>query len=495
MRGDTILTLNHLTKLYPGVIALDNLSLSFREGEVHAIVGENGAGKSTMIKLISGAIEPTSGSIEIGGQRYDTMTPKLSRACGVAVIYQEFTLVPVLTAAENIFMGEYLTKGLVLDRREMEKRAAQLFERLNIKIDPRAKVADLTTGYQQIVEIAKAISKNAKILIMDEPSAPLTISEVEAMFRIVDVLKEQGVTIIYISHRMDEIFRLSDRVSVLRDGKYIATLQTDETNKNELIKLMVGRELNETYPVRTRKTSEVVFSARNLTGNGVKDISFDLRKGEILGFGGLVGAGRTELAQLIFGSERIQRGEVILNGTKMDIKNCRSAIAAGIAMVPEDRKRHGAVLQMSIRENVTMSCLPRISNRNVLKRKREVDTTEKAVKDLKIKCPTIEQHVKNLSGGNQQKVVLGKWLAMESNLFIFDEPTRGIDVGAKQEFYQIMNDLANEGKSIIMISSDMEELLGMSDRIVVLCEGRMAGILERDDISQEKVLELASGGK
>ncbi len=495
MRGDTLLTLHHLTKLYPGVVALDDLNLSFREGEVHAIVGENGAGKSTMIKLISGAIEPTSGSIEINGQHYDVMTPKLSRSCGVAVIYQEFTLVPVLSAAENIFMGEYLTKGLVLNRREMEKRAERLFERLNIRIDPRAKVADMTTGYQQIVEIAKAISKNARILIMDEPSAPLTISEVEALFRIVDVLKEQGVTIIYISHRMDEIFRLSDRVSVLRDGKYIATLQTDETNKNELIKLMVGRELNETYPMREQISSEVVLSVRNVTGNGVKDISFDLHKGEILGFGGLVGAGRTELAQLLFGSERIHGGEVILNGKKLEIRNCRDAIAVGIAMVPEDRKRHGAVLQMAIRENVTMSCLKRISPLNVLRRKHEVDTANKAVSDLQIKCPTIEQHVKNLSGGNQQKVVLGKWLTMDSNLLIFDEPTRGIDVGAKQEFYQIMNDLANAGKSIIMISSDMEELLGMSDRVVVLCEGRMTGILEKHEMTQERVLELASGGK
>lgn len=494
VRGDTILTLNHLTKLYPGVVALDDLSLQFREGEVHAIVGENGAGKSTMIKLISGAIEPTSGSVEIGGQSYDAMTPKLSRACGVAVIYQEFTLVPVLTAAENIFMGEYLTKGLVLDRREMEKRTAKLFERLNIDIDPRAKVADLTTGYQQIVEIAKAISKEAKILIMDEPSAPLTISEVEAMFRIVDVLKEQGVTIIYISHRMDEIFRLSDRVSVLRDGKYITTLKTDETNKAELIRLMVGRELNETYPVRQKAGSEVVLSVRKLTGNGVKDISFDLRRGEILGFGGLVGAGRTELAQLLFGSERIISGEIYLNGEKMNIRKCRDAIARGVAMVPEDRKRHGVILPMSIRDNVTMACLKRISRRGVLQRRRERLTANKAVDDLAIKCPSVDQRVKNLSGGNQQKVVLGKWLAMDSDLFIFDEPTRGIDVGAKQEFYQIMSDLAQQGKSVIMISSDMEELLGMSDRIVVLCKGRLAGILDKEEISQEAVLALAAGG-
>lgn len=494
MRGDTILRLNHLTKLYPGVVALDDLCLSFAEGEVHAIVGENGAGKSTMIKLISGAIEPTSGSIEIDGKVHYYMTPKLSRASGIAVIYQEFTLVPVLSAAENIFLGDYITKGLVLDRKEMERKALQLFERLNIKIDPRVKVADLTTGYQQIVEIAKAISKNAKILIMDEPSAPLTISEVEAMFKIVDALKEAGVTIIYISHRMDEIFRLSDRVSVLRDGKYITTVATESTTKAELIRLMVGRDLNETYPQRDIVASDVVLSVRGLCGNGVRDISFDLKHGEILGFGGLVGAGRTELAQLLFGSEKIERGEIYLMDRKLELKNSRQAIAAGLAMVPEDRKRHGVILPMTIKENVTMACLERISRRSIIKKGREREAANRFMGSLRIKAPSIDQKVKNLSGGNQQKVVLAKWLAMDSQIFIFDEPTRGIDVGAKQEFYQIMNDLANQGKSIIMISSDMEELLGMSDRIVVLCRGRMAAVLDRSDMTQEAVLAFAAGG-
>lgn len=495
MIGDTILKLNHISKLYPGVVALDDMNIEFREGEVHAIVGENGAGKSTMIKTVSGAIEPTSGTIEISGETFDRLTPKLSREKGIAVIYQEFTLVPVLSAADNIFLGEYMLNGMVLDRKTMEEKAKELFERLHVKIDPKTKVADLTTGFQQIVEIAKAISKDAKILIMDEPSAPLTITEVEAMYEIVDRLKAEGVTIIYISHRMEEIFRLSDRVTVIRDGKYITTLNTCDTNKNELIKLMVGRELNETYPTRGKIATETIMQLKNVTGNGVKNISFDIRKGEILGLGGLVGAGRTELAQLIFGSEKIDSGDIIYKGNPLKIKNCQEAIKAGISMIPEDRKRHGVILNMSIKDNTTMPCLKRISKNGVIEPKQEVAVTNKYKEALRIKTPTIEQLVKNLSGGNQQKVVLAKWLAMNPEVIIFDEPTRGIDVGAKQEIYEIMNELANEGKAIIMISSDMEELIGMSDRVIVLCKGRMAGSLNKEEITQETILMKAAGAE
>ena len=495
MVGDTILRLNHISKLYPGVVALDDMNMEFREGEVHAIVGENGAGKSTMIKTISGAIEPTKGTIEISGETFEKMSPKLSREKGVAVIYQEFTLVPVLSAADNIFMGEYMLNGMVLDRKAMEEKAKELFDRLHVKIDPRTKVADLTTGFQQIVEIAKAISKDAKILIMDEPSAPLTITEVEAMYEIVDRLKAEGVTIIYISHRMEEIFRLSDRVSVIRDGKYITTVNTADTNKQELIKLMVGRELNETYPQREKAPGETIMELKNVGGNGVKDISFQVKRGEILGLGGLVGAGRTELAQLIFGSERITSGEIVYKGKSLHVRNCQQAIEQGIAMIPEDRKRHGVILNMSIMENTTMPCLKRISKKNVINTQREVEVTEQYKKSLLIKTPTIAQLVKNLSGGNQQKVVLAKWLAMNPDVIIFDEPTRGIDVGAKQEIYEIMNGLANEGKAIIMISSDMEELIGMSDRIVVLCKGRYAGSLDKQEITQESILMKAAGAE
>jgi len=493
MIGDTILRLNHISKLYPGVVALDDMNMEFREGEVHAIVGENGAGKSTMIKTISGAVEPTQGTIEICGETFEKMTPKLSREKGVAVIYQEFTLVPVLSAAENIFMGEYILNGLALNRKAMEAKAKELFERLHVRIDPKVKVADLTTGFQQIVEIAKAISKDAKILIMDEPSAPLTITEVEAMYEIVDRLKAEGVTILYISHRMEEIFRLSDRVTVIRDGKYITTVNTADTNKQELIKLMVGRELNDTYPKRAKPPRETILNLEKVSGNGVKNISLEVKRGEVLGLGGLVGAGRTELAQLIFGSEKVTSGVITFNGKRLQVKNCREAIEAGIAMIPEDRKRHGVILDMSIKENTTMPCLERISSRKIIKKQKEVEVTEQYEKSLRIKTPTIEQRVKNLSGGNQQKVVLAKWLVMNPEIIIFDEPTRGIDVGAKQEIYEIMNNLANEGKAVIMISSDMEELIGMSDRVVVLCKGRMAGSLDRDEISQESILVKAAG--
>lgn len=495
MIGDSILKINHISKLYPGVVALDDMNVEFREGEVHAIVGENGAGKSTLIKTISGAIEPTSGTIEINGEIFERLTPKLSREKGVAVIYQEFTLVPVLSAADNIFMGEYMLNGMVLDRKKMEEKAKELFDRLHVKIDPKTKVADLTTGFQQIVEIAKAISKDAKILIMDEPSAPLTITEVEAMYEIVDRLKAEGVTIIYISHRMEEIFRLSDRVTVIRDGKYITTLDTKDTNKQELIKLMVGRELNETYPIRKQESGEVIMKLDKVGGNGVKDISFEVKKGEILGLGGLVGAGRTELAQLIFGSEPIISGTITYKGSPLHVKNCQEAIEKGIAMIPEDRKRHGVILDMSIMENTTMPCLKRISPKGVLSDQKEKAVTEKYKNDLLIKTPSIHQLVKNLSGGNQQKVVLAKWLAMDPEVIIFDEPTRGIDVGAKQEIYEIMNELANQGKAIIMISSDMEELIGMSDRIVVLCKGRLAGSLAKNEISQESILMKAAGAE
>ena len=495
MAEDAILKLNHITKVYPGVVALRDVSLSFRQGEIHAIVGENGAGKSTLIKTISGAIQPTQGTIEVGGSTYDYMTPSLSRQNGVAVIYQEFTLIPVLSASENIFMGEFIMNGIVLDRRAMDKKAEELFARLKVKIDPKTLVADLTTGYQQIVEIAKAISKDAKLLIMDEPSAPLTTSEVEAMFNIVDTLKKQGVTIIYISHRMEEIFRLSDRVSVMRDGQYITTLNTKDTSKRELIKLMVGRELSETYPKRSKEAGETILSIKNLTGNGVKNISFDVRKGEILGLAGLIGAGRTELAQLVFGYEEIDGGEIILDGKTICPANAEEAISQGIALVPEDRKRQGLVLEMDIRENSTLPSLKRISRFSVINSEKELSITENYMESLRIKAPGHYQKTKNLSGGNQQKVVLAKWLAMSPQVLIFDEPTRGIDVGAKQEIYNIMSELADEGKTILMISSDMEELIGMSDRIAVLCRGRLSAILEADEFSQELILSKSAGGE
>lgn len=492
---DNILELKGISKLYPGVRALNNISLSFRRGEIHALCGENGAGKSTLIKTISGAILPSAGEIIVDGKSFQYMTPSLSRENGIAVVYQEFTLVPVFTAAENIFMGGFLKKGMAIDRKTMNEEAQKIFDRLGIELDPKAAVKDLTTGYQQIVEIAKAISRDAKILIMDEPSAPLTTNEVDAMFRIVRKLKEDGVTIIYISHRMDEIFELADRVSVLRDGEYITTKDINETDKDDLIRLMVGRTLSQTYPKRDCMTSEVVLEAKSLSGNGVKDISFQLHRGEILGFGGLVGAGRTELCEMIFGCYPIQSGELYLHGKLIKPKSPANAVSHGIALVPEDRKKHGVIGIMTVGDNLTLSNLKNLERGVAINQKKAVEYAQTQVDALEIKTPSLEQKAKNLSGGNQQKVILGRWLGPNPDILIFDEPTRGIDVGAKAEIYKLMSDFVASGKSIIMVSSDMEELLGMSDRLVVLTKGRYSTTLTHDQFSQETVLKYSSGGE
>lgn len=491
---DVILRVDNISKAYPGVIALDNVSLDLRRGEVHAIVGENGAGKSTLIKILAGAIPPSGGTITVEGAVHDSLTPSIARNLGVAVIYQEFTLVTTLNASENVFLGEYLTNGPFLDKKTMEAKSAALFSRLGVNISPRAIVSELTTGYQQIVEIAKSLSKDARILIMDEPSAPLTATEVEAMYQVVDALKNQGMTIIYISHRMDEIFRLSDRVSVLRDGKFVTTLTTAETTRSALITLMVGRELSETYPPRDFAIGEVSLAVENLTGNGVADISFEARKGEILGFAGLIGAGRTELMELIFGAKKVQSGSVTLHGKSVLSKTPIEAIRNGIALVPEDRKRHGVILDFSTRSNISLPLLRSMTRFGFIRSTAERDLAAKYMDSLRIKAPSAAGLVANLSGGNQQKVVLAKWLATNPEVIIFDEPTRGIDVGARHEIYLLINQLAQEGKTILMISSDMEELIGMADRIVVLREGTQQGTLEKKDITQEAVLALAAQG-
>lgn len=491
---ENILEIRGITKLYPGVTALKDVNLSFRRGEVHALCGENGAGKSTLIKIISGAVTPTSGEIVIEGKVYSEMTPALSREKGVAVVYQEFTLVPVMTAAENIFLGNFRKRGVVVDRKAMASEAEDLFRRMNVMLDPREYVKDLTTGYQQIVEIAKALSCHAKILIMDEPSAPLTNNELESMFHIVRTLKEEGVTIIYISHRLDEIFGLADRVSVLRDGEYIGTQNIAETSKEELIKMMVGRTLSQTYPQHNYMTEEVVLEARNLSGNGVKDVSFTLHRGEILGFGGLIGAGRTEFCEMLFGRYPIRSGELYLKGRRIEPSSPAKAVSMGITLVPEDRKRHGIIDKMSVRDNLTISNLKRLRKGPIISQRAQMQYAQRQVDALKIKTPGLSQLVKNLSGGNQQKTVLGRWLGIDPEILIFDEPTRGIDVGAKAEIYKIMVELVKAGKSIIMVSSEMEELLGMSDRLLILAKGRYAGLLDREDFSQETVLKYSSGG-
>jgi ABC-type sugar transport system ATPase subunit len=488
-----LLHLKNITKRYPGVVALDDVSLEVEAGEIHALMGENGAGKSTLIKIVSGAIKPEEGSICLSGKTYAAMTPAISNSEGVGVIYQEFNLVPSLSVAENVFLGQKVGGRVFMDFAAMRRGAGDIFRDLGVEINVDSQVGELSFAKQQMVEIAKAVCKEARLLIMDEPSAAIAQAEVENMMRIVLRLREKGVTVIYISHRMEEIFRLADRVTVLRDGRFITTLPMSEVTRKNLIALMVGREMNESFPARAAAPQEVVLEVDRLCGNGDFDISFSLREGEILGIAGLVGAGRTELAKVLFGAARMDSGEIRLNGKPARIRSPRQAIASGIGLIPEDRKDEGGFMDYSILWNISVMSLRRLSNWVFVSREREQKLGRHYGELLRIKTPSYDQLLKNLSGGNQQKVVLAKVLAAQTNIILFDEPTRGIDVGAKQEIYQLMNGLAARGVSIIMITSEMEELIGMSDRILVMRDGRAAGELTREEFDQRRILELASG--
>ncbi len=494
MSEEYVLELEHIRKEYPGVVALADVTLQLKKGEILALIGENGAGKSTLIKCCSGAVIPTSGKIKVNGKEFDRMTPQLASENGIAIIYQEFNNVGELSAAENLFLGRPIRNGIMIDRKAMEEEAAKAFEQLKIKINPKELMKNLTVGYQQMVEIAKAIQQNAKVLIMDEPSAPLTSNEVENMFKVVELLRSQGVSIIYISHRLEEIFRLSDRIEVIRDGEYVDTLITKDSTVDQLISMMVGREMTQQYPPRepTINKDKVILEMKDVCGNGDKNINLKMYSGEVLGLGGLVGAGRTELAELLFGAKKKDSGQIIFNGKEINPKSPREAINLGIALVPEDRKRHGVLLGTSIKHNINMPIYERISKASVINNKIEKDTAEKFRQEIQIKTPTLNQLAKNLSGGNQQKVVLAKWLAADAELIIFDEPTRGIDVGAKYEIYLLINDLVRQGKSVLMISSEMEELMGMSDRIIVLAENEITGELQKEEFNADKIMAYAS---
>lgn len=488
---DIVLSLRNITKTYPGVKALDNVSIDFRKGEVHALLGENGAGKSTLIKVISGAINPDSGEIIVNGQSHSQFSPHLAKLNGIEVIYQEFNLVSSLSAAENISLGERPER--LVNYKIMRQKAVDIFEQMKISIDPDALIRDLPSSQQQIVEIAKAVSRKARILIMDEPSAPLSVAEVEKMFDIVRKFRADGVTVIYISHRMDELFEIADRVSVMRDGCYVDTVETSKTTRKELIQMMVGRDLKESYPSHKPHSQDIALEVKNICGKGSDDISFSVYKGEILGVAGLVGAGRTEMARLIYGADKLKSGQVLVNGKPVSIKLPSDAIHSGVGLIPEDRKQQGCFLDMTITWNMTIANITKLLKGIVIDSAKEKKQAETYTQMLGIKTPSIWQKVKNLSGGNQQKVVLAKTLATNSNVIIFDEPTRGIDVGAKQEIYQLMCSLADKGTGMLMITSDMEELLGMSDRIIVLAEGKLAGTLEKAEFSQSRILELAAG--
>ena len=486
-----MLTLKHITKTYPGVVALDDVSLEFSDGRVHALLGENGAGKSTLIKAIAGAIEPDCGTITVDGAEYARLTPQLAREHGIAVIYQELNLVGPLSVAENIYLGR--PQGKLYSKKQVNAMAQALFDEYGFRLDPAAPVMSLPPASQQLVEICKAISNDATFLIMDEPTASLASHEVELLFEIMAKLKAKGVTIVYISHRMDEVFQVTDDIFIMRDGKFIASLETAATNRQELVNLMVGRELTESYPERHHEIGEVLLEAEGLCGNSVDDISFQLHRGEILGFAGLVGSGRTETVQLICGAAKIERGTLRVNGQELKLRSPSDAIRAGIGLIPENRKEQGCILHNTVLFNTTLICNKKYMKAGVISNRKRLEIAEQYREVLGIKVPHVNQMAVNLSGGNQQKVVVSKTLAADLEIIVFDEPTKGIDVGAKQEIYHLMKRLAAEGKAIIMISSEMEEILGMSDRILVLHEGMIAGELTKEQFSQENVLTLASG--
>ena len=494
---DILLRMEKISKAFPGVQALSDSQFDLRSGEVHALVGENGAGKSTLIKILGGIYHKDAGHIYLDGKEVNVTSPRMAQDLGISIIHQELNLMPHLTVAQNIFIGREPRAKLpfVLDDKEANKKTESLFEMLNLKLAPAMKVSDLTVAKQQMVEIAKALSFNAKILIMDEPTAALTDIEIDELFKIIRQLCKKGVGVVHISHRLEELKQISDRVTVMRDGKYIDTLQTENASIEKIISLMVGRTIYEAAPeLPENPDQEVVLEVKNLNyGKFLKDVNFNLKKGEILGFAGLMGAGRTEVARAIFGADAYDSGEIYIKGQQVSIKSPGDAVAHGIGYLSEDRKRYGLALGMDIKENVSMSAMRKFINLfGWMDFKTMLIKGQEMVDALKIKTPNLEQKVKFLSGGNQQKVVIGKWLTANTDILIFDEPTRGIDVGAKSEIYKLLNDLAHEGKAIIMISSELPEILRMSHRVVVMCEGRVTGILNVNEASQESIMKFAT---
>lgn len=483
-----------IAKGFPGVRALDGVDLDLYSGEVLALLGENGAGKSTLIKVIGGAHLPDEGTIEIDGRIVPIETPQDSLRAGIGMIYQEFNLVHGLTARENIFLGQEPSRFGFVPRSEEREKALKLFERIGVEIDPEKPCGELSVAEQQVVEIAKALSQNARIIVMDEPTAALTPREVEGLLRVVRELKSQGIGIIYISHRLDEIDAIADRVTILRDGAHVATCVKSELDRERMIALMVGRSLEKEFPSRESVAGEVRLSVRNLNrGSWVRDVSFVLRAGEIVGLTGLVGAGRTETARLIFGADRMDSGSIELDGKRLSIAGPRDAIRNGICLLTEDRKGQGLVLGQTVQENFGLPNLGDFSGSLLISSSRESEAFSGFVDKMRIKISGHSQVAGTLSGGNQQKVVLAKWLQRNAEVIIFDEPTRGIDVGAKFEIYQLIHGLAEEGKAILMISSELPEILGMSDRIIVMNEGRVTGEIEDcAGVSQQDVMKLAT---
>lgn len=487
------LVLKNISKNYGGVHALKNVSLSFHAGEVHALIGENGAGKSTLIKTISGVTQPSDGSIEFFGEELKNMTPIIAIEKGIAVVHQELIQFEGMTVADNVCMKESVIHSGFVDQKAINNRTEELLAMFETNIKPSDKIANLSVAERQIVEIAKAINLNAKVVIFDEPTASITTQEQEKLFKLIKSLKKQGILVIYISHRLEELAEICDRISVLRDGEYIATYDMKDITIPKMIELMVGRELGDIYIKKQPCQNEVVLKLEHVSGNGVTDISFELHRGEILGFAGLVGAGRTELMEVIYGAAKKDKGKIYLHGKELELKSPEDAIANGIALIPEDRKNQGLFLDKSIMWNVTISSMKRLSKSIFRNFSREREETKKYKNMLSIKMASMDCPPSSLSGGNQQKVVLAKAMSTNPDILIFDEPTRGVDVGARNEIYQIMVDLANQGKSILMVSSDMSELIGMSERIIILYEGKQTGELGQEDFKQDLIMSRASG--
>ena len=476
--------------------ALKGVHFDLRFGEVHALVGENGAGKSTLMKVLTGIHQPDAGEITYEGKPYAVKNIGESQNLGISMIHQELNMMNDLTVAQNIFIGrEAMAGGFIIRDGDMVKETEKLFRHIGINIDPNLQLGKLTVGKQQMVEIAKAISRDCKILVLDEPTAALTQSEIEELFTIMTDLKAKGIGMIYISHRMDEINRISDRITVMRDGEYVDTVNTADVTKDDIISMMIGRVVYEDPKTKSEvpKDAPVVLEVRNLTsGKTVRNVSFQLRRGEILGFSGLMGAGRTEVARAIFGADPYDSGEIYVNGKQVFIKSPEDAVKHGIGYLSEDRKRYGLMLIKSVAENTAISSMERYTRFGLINDRLLKEEAQAENEKLRTKTPSMEQALKNLSGGNQQKVIIARWLIKNSDILIFDEPTRGIDVGAKSEIYKLMNDLAKQGKSIIMISSELVEILRMSDRVLVMCEGRKTGELDISEANQENIMQLAT---
>ncbi len=495
MENKLALQMRNIRKTFPGVVALDDVSLELRRGEVHILLGENGAGKSTLMKILSGAYQKDGGQILLNGQEVEIKNPKHARELGIGIIYQELNLVPHLSAAENIFLGrETVTLPGLIDQKNMAQTARQLLTGLGVDFDPRRQVRELSIAEQQMVEIAKAISLDARILIMDEPTSALTEREIKELFTRIRKLKADGVSIIYISHRMEELFEIGDRVTVLRDGCWVGTREIAEVSKPELIRLMVNRELTQQFPKVAAQRGNEALRVEGLRRRGsLAEINFSLYEGEVLGIAGLLGSGRTELARAIFGLDKVEAGRVYVKGQSQKITSPRQAINLGIGFLTEDRKTQGLVLPLSVQENICLPSVERFSRLGIVRANEEAQAATQYLRDLRIKATGPHQRVINLSGGNQQKVVLSKWLCTRGNILIFDEPTRGIDVGSKAEIYQLMNQLTAAGAAVIMISSDLPEILGMSDRILVMHQGCINGEFSAAEATQEKILHCALG--